>query len=156
MFYIHKHFYNSGGYFQIGPNIFRCCVVLVKKSAACKLTYNRAHLAIFIADACRLKCIEIQAHTQGSWKQETFLYANFSFDCFLNVCTFQHAFEGLQDVSADSKLVDISYWCFSTKTDWNWCATSRSHKKAYIQTHFSNFRWILQIFLLFMSFVSVF
>ena len=50
---------------------------------------------------------------------------------------------------------DISYWCFSTKTGWNWCATSRSHKKAYIQIHFSNFRWILQIFLLFMLFVNV-
>jgi len=55
------------------------------------------------------KCIGIQAQSQGSWKKETFLYANFSFNCFLNACTFQDTFEGSQDVSAGSKLVDISY-----------------------------------------------
>jgi len=54
-----------------------------------------------------------------------------------------------------ASFVDISYWCFSTKTSWNLCATSRSNKKAYIQTHFSNFRWILQIFILFMLFANV-
>ena len=66
-------------------------------------------MAIFLADTCLLKSIGIQAQNQASWKQETFLYVNFFFDCFSNVCTFQDTFEGSQDVSADSKLVDISY-----------------------------------------------
>jgi len=42
-------------------------------------------------------------------KTRNILYANFSFDCFSNICTFQDTFEGLQDVNAGSKLVDISY-----------------------------------------------
>jgi len=47
--------------------------------------------------------------SQGSRKQEAFLSAKVSFDCFSNVCTFQDTFEGLHDVTAESKLVDISY-----------------------------------------------
>jgi len=39
-------------------------------------------MAMFVADACRLKCIGIQAQRQELQKQETPLYANFSFDCF--------------------------------------------------------------------------
>jgi len=94
-------------------------MVQVKKSAMCRLAYSRAYMAMFVADACCLKCTGLQWQNQWSWKQETFLYANFSFDCFSNVCTFQNTFEDSQDVRADSKLVDISYCCFSTKTSWN-------------------------------------
>jgi len=136
MLYIHKHFHNSWVLFS--NTLFRLCMVHVKESGICRLAYSRAYMAIFLADACRLKSIGIQAQNQGLWKQETILYANFSFDCFSNVCTFQDTFEGSHDVSADSKLVDISYCCFSSKTGWNWGAT-RSHKKAYIQTHICNY-----------------
>jgi len=54
----------------------------------------------------------------------------FSLDCFSSVCTFQNTFEGSQDVRADSKLVDISYWCFSTKTSWNWRATKKKSQES--------------------------
>jgi len=77
MFYIHKHFYNSGGYFEIGPTIFRCCVVLVKKSAACKLAYNRAYLAIFLADACRQSALKLKRKTKGHENKKHFYMQNF-------------------------------------------------------------------------------
>ena len=97
MFYIHKHFYNSGGYFQIGPTIFRCCVVLVKKSAACKLAYNRAYLAIFLADACRQSALKFKRIPKGHENKKYFYMQNFPsivyqmflfcfFKILLNIC----------------------------------------------------------------------
>jgi len=77
MFYIHKYFYNSGGYFEIGPTIFRCCMVLVKKSAACKLAYNRAYLAIFLADACRQSALKFKRTPKGHENKKHFYMQNF-------------------------------------------------------------------------------
>jgi len=39
-------------------------MVHVKKSAIYTLAYSKAYMAIFVADACRLKCIGIQAQRQ--------------------------------------------------------------------------------------------
>jgi len=63
MFCIHKHFHNSLVLFS--NTIFRLCKVNVKKSAVCKPAYSRAHMAMFVADACRLKSIGIQAQNQS-------------------------------------------------------------------------------------------
>jgi len=51
-----------GGSFQI----FRLCMVHVKNSTVCGLAYSKAYIAIFLADACRLKCVGLQAQSQES------------------------------------------------------------------------------------------
>jgi len=66
-------------------------------------------MAIFVADACRLKCIGIQAQRQELQKTLNTFICKLFFRLFSNVCTFRNTSEGSQDVRADSKLVDISY-----------------------------------------------
>ena len=152
---MHTDFHNSWGLFS--NTTFRLCMVHVNKSAVCRLAYSKAYMAILLLMLVAWSALEFRRKGK-SCKNNTISCANFSFDCFSNVCTFQNTSEGSQDVRADSKLVDIFYWCFSTQTGWNWRATSRSHKKAYVQTHVCNFKCIhknLRIFLLFMMFVNV-
>ena len=142
MFYILKHSHNSVDSFEILHLDVACFMWKRVHWQA----YSRAYMENFHAHACCLKFTGIQWQNQWSWKQKTFLYASYSFDCFSNVCTFQNTFEDSQDVRAECKLVDISYWCFSTKTSWNWCATSRSYRKEYVRTRFCNLWCILILY----------
>jgi len=41
-------------------------MVHVKNSAVCRLAYGEAYIEIFLADACRLKCVGLQAQSQES------------------------------------------------------------------------------------------
>jgi len=60
-------------------------MVHVKNNAVCRLAYSKAYIAIFLADACRLKCVGLEAQSQESWKQETFfirkLFLRLFFKC---------------------------------------------------------------------------
>jgi len=83
-------------------------VVLVKKSAECKLAYGKAYMTIFLADACRQSALRFKRKPKGHENKKHFACKIF-LRLFFKFCTFQDTFEGLHDVSADSKLVDISY-----------------------------------------------
>jgi len=41
-------------------------MVHVKNNAVCRLAYSKAYIAIFLADACRLKCVGLEAQSQES------------------------------------------------------------------------------------------
>jgi len=70
-----------GGSFQI----FRLCMVHVKKSAMCRLACSRDTSHDFSCWCLCLKCVGLKAQSQESWKQETFfiwkLFLRLLFKC---------------------------------------------------------------------------
>jgi len=56
--------------------IFRCYVVLVKKSVVCKLAYSRTHWAIFLADACRQSALVFKRIPKGHENKKHFYMQN--------------------------------------------------------------------------------
>ena len=94
MFYIHKHFHNSGYYFQI--RYFDVAWFSWKKSAVSKLAYCRAYLAIFLADACRQSGLKFKRKAKGNENKKHFYMQTFPsivfqmlalFKILLKVCT---------------------------------------------------------------------
>jgi len=52
-------------------------MVLVKKSAVCKLACSRAYMAIFLADACRQSALEFKRKAKGHENKKHFYMQNF-------------------------------------------------------------------------------
>jgi len=71
-------------------------MVLVKKSAVCKLDYSRAYLAIFLPDAWRQSALKFKRKAKGHENKKHFYMQNFPsivfqmfalFKILLKVCT---------------------------------------------------------------------